>query len=170
MNLENKLYQTDSFVELWPTIENVREEISFFGVRYVYLSGEEETFPIDILAKRVIQLIRKTKYEFTDEERSAGRLIARKIDKIYADNDTRLESKWFITRFICYIRDNLRDGGYSPRFYWEVCCERKVFDRYTISQYKNAFHSEPNEPYADSIGIPNVGRIDLYRPPHNRRD
>lgn len=96
MNLENKLYQTDSFVELWPTIENVREEISFFGVRYVYLSGEEETFPIDILAKRVMQLIKKTKYEFTDEERSAGRLIARKIDKIYADNDTRLERKWFM--------------------------------------------------------------------------
>jgi hypothetical protein len=46
MDLEKKLYNTDSFVDLEPIMENVEEGISFWGRRYVCIKGEKETFSI----------------------------------------------------------------------------------------------------------------------------
>lgn len=162
MNLENILYGTDRFVDLEPVITNVKEAISFWGIRYVYIQGEKETFPIDILAKRIIELMKKTKFEFTDDERIAGKKIAAKIDKIYEDNDKRLTQKWFITRFICYIIDQTR--GYSPRFYWED--DNKKFNYYTKNQYQLEFNRQPTEKEKFSTAFyQDIGRVVLYAPP-----
>ena len=170
MNLENSLYTTDQFVELEPIIENVREDISFWGDRYVYIQGSDGRFPIDILAKRVIELMKKTKFEFNDEERAAGKKIAAKIDLIYADNDKRLEGKWFITRILCYIWDNFRDGGYTPRFDWEDG-EDEAFDRYTGSQYKEKFNHPPSPSRISSkTWYHDIGKIELYYPPDATSD
>ena len=168
MNLENSLYKTDQFVELEPIIENVREDISFWGDRYVYIQGSDDRFPIDILAKRIIELMKKTKFEFNDEERAAGKKIAAKIDQIYADNDKRLEGKWFITQILCYIWDNLRDGGYTPRFYWEDR-ENEAFDRYTASQYKEKFNHSPSK-MSSMTWYRDIGYIELYYPPDTTSD
>lgn len=162
MSLQNSLYITDKFVELEPIIENVKEDVSFWGTRYVYLEDCEDRFPIDILAGRVIELVKKTKFEFSDEERAAGKKIAAKIDQIYLDNDNRLEEKWLITRILCYLKDNF--SNYPPRFYWE-CFEGKAFDYYTASQYCSTFqHPLPNSPHA-SIGYVGLGKVELYREP-----
>jgi hypothetical protein len=122
MNLEKKLYNTDSFVELESIIENVEEGISSWGRRYVYIKGEKETFSIDILAKRVLEIMKQKRFEYSDVERNAGKIIAAKIDQIYDDNDKRLEGKWFITRFLCYILEQIsyiNNHPYPPRFLWE---------------------------------------------------
>ena len=162
MNLENSLYRTDKFVELEQIIENVKENISFWGFRYVYIQGSKDRFPIDILAKRIIELMKKTKFEFTDEERAAGKIISAKIDLIYNNNDKKLERKWFITRFLCYIRDNIRDGGYHTRFFWEEG-DNETFDFYTIDQYKKKFSCSPDT--ESSNRYCGFGKIPLYCPP-----
>lgn len=169
MNLESSLYRTDKFVALEPIIENVKEDISFWGIRYVYIQGSKDRFPIDILAKRVIELIRKTNFEFTDKERAAGEKIAIKIDRIYEDNDLRLQNKWFITRILCYISDNLfrtRDdivkGIYDTRFYWKEG-ENTTFDFYTDTQFLEKFNYSPNKESSNKYrGFANVS---LYPSP-----
>lgn len=141
MNLENNLYLTDKFVELEQIIGNVKENITFCGSRYVYIQGEKETFSIHILAKRVMELMKQTRFEYTDEEREAGKKIAASITRIYEDNDERLKRKFFITRFFCYIIDQI--NAYSPRFDWRY--EHKKFDYYTKKQYEETFNSKPKK-------------------------
>ena len=102
MNLEKILYGTVQFVDLEPVIEDVKENIAFCGFRYVYIQGEKETFSIHILAKRVLELMKQTRFEYTDEEREAGKKIAASINRIYENNDERLKRKFFITLFLLY--------------------------------------------------------------------
>ncbi|MBS4163990.1 hypothetical protein PRO82_001299 [Candidatus Protochlamydia amoebophila] len=143
MHLENSLYQTDKFVELEPVIEHVKEGITFWGTRYVYLPESSDRFHIDILARRVIELMKKTRFEYTEEERAAGKKIAAKIDQIYQDSDKRLAGKWFLTRFFCYLQDNFREGGYHPRFHWEY--DKESFNYYKASQNQETFNRMPEE-------------------------
>lgn len=163
MNLENKLYGTDSFVDLEPIIEDVEDDISFWGRRYVYIKGETETFPIDILAKRIMELMKQAGFEYIDEERDAGQKIVVKINKIYSDNDKRLEGKWCITRFLCYIIDNTqRFNMNSPFFQWDNENSNK-FNYYTVRQYQDKFNSEP-ERQCGSERV-NGGFVKLYFSP-----
>ncbi|WP_042280963.1 hypothetical protein [Candidatus Protochlamydia sp. R18] len=173
MHLEDSLYQTDKFVELEPVIEQVKEGITFWGTRYVYLPGSSDRFHIDILARRVIELMEKTRFEYTEEERNAGKKIAAKIDQIYEDNDKRLAGKWFLTRFFCYLQDNFREGGYHPRFHWEYNNEK--FNWYSASQYQEIFNRMPKVDQEASITHYNayykdLGTIVLYFPPEDRQD
>ncbi|CAF23422.1 hypothetical protein [Candidatus Protochlamydia amoebophila] len=176
MHLENSLYQTDKFVELEPVIEHVKEGITFWGTRYVYFSESSDRFHIDILARRVIELMEKTRFEYTEEERNAGKKIASKINQIYQDNDKRLSRKWFLTRFFCYLQDNigmLREGGYGPHFYWKS--DNKTFNYYTASQYQEKFNRMPDKEQIASTTHYNayykdLGTIVLYFPPEDRQD
>ena len=94
MNLAISLHATDKFIELEPLIEKVKDDISFWGFRYVYLDGCNDRFPIDILAKRVIELVKSKQFEYSNLERAAGKKIAAKIDQIYENNDGLLKTKW----------------------------------------------------------------------------
>ncbi|KIC72681.1 hypothetical protein [Candidatus Protochlamydia amoebophila] len=175
MYLENSLYQTDKFAELEPVIEQVKEDITFWGTRYVYLPGSSGRFPIDILARRVIELMEKTRFEYTEEERNAGKKIAAKIDQIYQDNDKKLKGKWFLTRFFCYLQDNFRERGYHPRFHWETCDENQNFNYYTASQYQATFNRMPSVDQKASTTHYNayykdLGTIVLYFPPEDRQN
>ncbi|KIC72698.1 hypothetical protein [Candidatus Protochlamydia amoebophila] len=173
MHLENSLYQTVKFVELEPVIEHVKEGITFWGTRYVYLSESSDRFHIDILARRVLDLMEKTRFEYTEEERSAGKKIAAKINQIYQDNNKRLAGKWFLTRFFCYLQDNfnlITEAPYNnPRFRWECCYENRIFNYYTASQYQETFNRMPEtNSQAQSTSHRDIGYIALYRPPKNR--
>jgi hypothetical protein len=162
MNLEMLLYNSDKFIDLEPIIDGVKENISFWGHRYVYISGEKLTFPIDILPKRILELMKNNRYEYTDDERDAGKRIAAKINQIYEDNDERLIGKWFITRFFCYIIDQL--SGYSPRFYWEE--DHRIFDFYTEKQYEEIFHIKPvKDDWVWYRWQQGVGSISFYKAP-----
>ncbi len=163
MNLNTFLYATDKFIELEPTIDHVKEDISFWGIRYVYLDGSKDRFPIDILAKRVMELVKSKHFEYSNQERIAGKKIAAKIDKIYESNDDRLERKWFITQYLCYFIDSLRNGGYHIGFHWNDGRDNKVFDYYTNQQYQEEFSSNPDNRLSKWWGDGEVGRIRLYR-------
>ena len=109
-----------------------------------------------------MELMEKNRFEYTKVERAAGQIIAAKIDRIYEDNDKRLGSKWFITRILCYIRDQLQ--GYSPRCDWKD--EREDFYFYTEKQYEDEFHRKPKEQEMASTTLYyDIGRITLYRAP-----
>ncbi|WP_075883059.1 hypothetical protein [Candidatus Protochlamydia sp. W-9] len=178
MHLENSLYQTDKFVELEPVIEHVKEGITFWGTRYVYLPGSSDRFPIDILARRVMDLMEKTRFEYMEEERNAGKKIAAKIDQIYQDNDKRLKGKWFLTRFFCYLQDEFRgiiEAPHNPRFHWETCDENQNFNYYTASQYQAIFNRMPSVDQEASTTHYNayykdLGTIVLYFPPEDRQN
>jgi len=165
MNLEKKLYSTDSFVDLEPIIENVEEGISFWGRRYVYIKGEKETFSIDILAKRVLEIMKQKRFEYSNVERNTGKRIASKIDQIYDNNDKKLEKKWFITRFLCYILEQIsyiNSHSYPPRFDWEE--DNVLFKFYTKKQYEETFGSKPPKKMSNTyyMRFNDIGSIMLY--------
>lgn len=163
MNLEKKLYSTNSFIDLEPMIENIEDDISFWGRRYVYIKSERETFFIDILAKRIMELMKQAEFEYTDEVRAAGQKIVAKINKIYSDNDKKLEGKWFITRFLCYVIDNTRRfSKNSPFFYWDIENSNK-FNYYTARQYQDKFNNKPERQCGSELV--NDEFIELYFPP-----
>ena len=162
INLEKRLYNTDSFVDLELIIEDVAEDISFWGRRYVYLKGEKETFSIHILAKRVLELMEQHRFEYTNDERAAGKRIAAKINHIYEDNIKRLDGKWFITRILCYIRDQM--NSCSPCVGWTD--GRRNFKLYTERQYQEEFHSKPNKKdIALETWYQDIGHTVLYYAP-----
>lgn len=167
MNLENILYRTNKFVDLEPIVEDAKEGISFFGIRYAYIAGEKETFSIHILAKRVLELMKQNRFEYTDDEREAGKRIAAKINQIYENNDKRLETKWCITRIFCYIMDQI--NSYSPRFDWED--ESRNFEYYTEKQYETTFGYKPDKDhYASITHYFDIGRVALYPTPYRDRN
>ena len=164
MSLDKILYGTDKFVELESTISSVQEEISFWGHRYVYIPGGQEKFPIDILAKRILELMEKFNFEYSDDERAAGKKIAAKIDQLYDENDKRLEGKWCITQWLCWFVDSawhFTNKGYPPSFHWH----RTKFDRYTAKQYEEKFHCQVEQSQLETSMETDKGRICLYAPP-----
>lgn len=140
MNLNKCLHATDKFIELEPLIERVKSDISFWGIRYVYLDGSNDRFPIDILATRVMELVQKKQFEYSSQERTAGKKIAAKIDQIYKNNEEMLKTKWLITQYLCYFIDSCRSGGYHVGFFWKVGGNKNVFEYYTERQYQKEFH------------------------------
>ena len=140
MNLNKCLHATDNFIELKPLIERVKSDISFWGYRYVYLEGSNNRYPIDILATRVMELVQKKHFEYTNLERTAGKKIAAKIDQIYKNNDELLKNKCFITRYLCNFFEIFRNGGYHNGFYWYEGGDNQVFEYFTERQYLEEFH------------------------------
>lgn len=160
MNLEYTLFTKESFVDLEPIIENIREGISFWGTRYVYIQGEKETFPIDILTKRISELMKQHNFEYSDAERTAGKKISAKIDQIYEDNNKRLEKIWcIITYVLCCIKD-LKRTYKTPYYNWIF--DHVRFDGYTDKQYEEKFHCKPDPKASFNI----KDGVKLYFPPN----
>ena len=147
MNLNKCLHATDNFIELKPLIERVKSDISFWGYRYVYLEGSNNRYPIDILATRVMELVQKKHFEYTNLERTAGKKIAAKIDQIYKNNDELLKIKCFITRYLSYIIDvyTFITVEFAPRYKWFIFGDNQVFKYYTARQYQEEFQVKPDK-------------------------
>ncbi len=50
-----------------------------------------------------MELVKSKNFEYTEEERKKGKLIAQNINKIYAESDNQVAKSNFITRIICAI-------------------------------------------------------------------
>jgi hypothetical protein len=80
------------------------KKVFHFGVDAMYASKEKrKRFLSRHLSETRFGTHETKKIEYSDVERNAGKIIAAKTDQIYDDNDKRLEGKWFITQFLCYI-------------------------------------------------------------------
>jgi len=147
---------TNQFLEL---INNAKENISFWGYRYITVPGLKGRASIDALAAQVIKLVRGHKFEYTKEERNIGILMSRKIEQLYDASDVRLKKSNFLTRFFRGIR-LLIESFRRPHFFmcpapedtmihweWRDCFGlefRYVFEFYTRDQYKKDFKTYPN--------------------------
>jgi len=78
LSIQSKLNNVISFAELEPIVKEAKEDISFCGVRYIYVPGYEGSLHIDALAEKVMELVRKN-FDFDEQERSVGQRIASKI-------------------------------------------------------------------------------------------
>lgn len=148
MNIKEALTKVQSFEELWPIVEQSNEKLSCLGARYISVHGYEGTLHIDALAERVIAMVRKN-FEFTEQERKFGKLIAKKINHIYEENDKRIERSNCFTRILCMIREflfcpMLPTFG-STRWVWRAESECFAFEYYTRSQFQSVFGLSPEE-------------------------
>lgn len=102
--LESSLTNARSFAELVTIIRQIREGISFFGGRYVYAIGYEGELHIDVLGNRTRELAYATR-QFSEEERSYGSEVEDIINRLYIDNDIRMEHLNLFSYILCKIRD-----------------------------------------------------------------
>lgn len=84
-----------SLAELHPIVEKAKEEVSFFGCRFIYFDDYDGTLPINFLAKRVMELAKDT---LVNQE------IVSLIDEIYFQNEEKVSKKNLFTRMLCSIR------------------------------------------------------------------
>ncbi|WP_042280048.1 hypothetical protein [Candidatus Protochlamydia sp. R18] len=166
MNFQQVLTSTQSFVKLEPVINQASDEISFWGKRYIYIQRYKQDFPLHDLVACIIEIVIQKEFEFSPEEREAGRKIAAKINQLYQNNDNKLENKNLITRQLCKLRDawlNWTTPYYSPRFKWEHTFNN-FFEYYTKKQYIILFGCEANN--SDQvIRINNSKFVQLYSHP-----
>jgi hypothetical protein len=168
IQLQTALDNASDFIALNHIVRNAKEDISFFGGRYIYAEGYEgyEGYvDIDAIAARFM-ILQKTHFELAQEERKVGRELSPLITKLYDSNDSR--STNILTRIFCILRDFLRmlynffsGQGYGTKGVWSLggdCPE--YFDAYTLSQYLEAFNEHPS-------GMPQMRCPDRWYPPPN---
>ncbi|WP_042279562.1 hypothetical protein [Candidatus Protochlamydia sp. R18] len=140
-NLNNVTHLT----ELFSIVKNAKENISFWGYRYIYIVGYENTLPIDALASKLIELVR-VDFDFSEDERLIGKSITPIIENLYEQNKKRINDKNWFTQIICKIRDLWKfnkEGGYGIKFEWDNYFWKDTFDYYTEYQYKKIFNKDP---------------------------
>lgn len=121
--IQTALVNVSSFVELAILVKNAKENVSFFGHRYIYIDGYEGTLSIDALALRVMTLVRQNiNFNQDDQDILNGQIIPQ-ISKIYQQNDNRWKNP--LTFTMRGIRDQWNYltknelTGKDPRFFWE---------------------------------------------------
>lgn len=144
MNL-NQALQTNSIDNLHSIIQQIDEDISFFGFRFAYNKVSKEAIPLNSLADHIMEIAKKKKFEFEEEERVAGRAICQYIDNLYEKNAKRIEDKPCLTQTMCKIRDFWRSltDGYGTTYKWKEEEENEMFDLYTKKQYEAKFGPVP---------------------------
>ena len=85
-----------------PIVEKAKEDISFFGCRYIYIEKYDGTLPINALASRVMEVAKNT-INYSEEEDYQE--IVSLVDDVYLHNDERTKEKNPFTRVLCCIRD-----------------------------------------------------------------
>jgi hypothetical protein len=164
MNLTQAL-RTDSIITLQSVIQQTDEDISFFGFRFVYNRNYNGKLAIDTLADRIMELAKQKKFEFSDEERAAGKKICARIIILYSNNKKKINEKNYFTRKLCKIRDfwkSLTDG-YGTTYKWSSNDGHGLFNFYTKAQYETRFGPVPD--YCHNYGY-EENEPDRWYPPH----
>jgi hypothetical protein len=155
MNINDRLSAANSFKDLFDIAAKSTPQISFFGSKSISVNGYTGVLNLDDLAASTMKTIEKN-FNFTEEERAIGEVLAKRIDKIYEESDELVKMSNIFTRIIHAFRkfiNDLCDCGYNTRFYWD--CERSNFKFYTKEQYQNVFNKLPkSEPHRIQTGCP----------------
>lgn len=140
------------FSQLINIAQDVTVVISCWGTRWIQSSNYEGKVSIDSLAKRMIDLVREKKFEFSSQERETGRTLAVKITGIYKTGDQKIERSNCLTQFFwkVYSSFNRPLGDPFPshiisktREQWGDLCMvsgfERVFSYYTPNQFQEKF-------------------------------
>ena len=162
MKLEAAIKKAD-FNDLVKITSNLTPILTFWGTRYIKVVGYQDRAPIDSLAARVIKIVENKKFEYTDQERKKGALIAKNINKLYLDSDKQVDNSNILTRIFCvfYGFYHLINNCYVTRIIYPGSSEslirsrwdddnigrdgfNKVFNYYTRNQYLAKFNLNPD--------------------------
>ena len=152
IELKKALYSNSNFINFASIVKKAKEDISFFGGRYIYAEGYKGSVDIEALAARAIELIAGN-FEFNEEERVTRKEIVPLIDDLFEKNYSRKVTN-IITRICCAIRDFFRNlavllggvfcGRVGVRWHWKYSDERDSFNYYTESQFQTVFGRPPS--------------------------
>ena len=150
------LSKASSFEEFYKIIQHAEADISFWGNRYLQVKGCSGTVNLDSLPLHVIQIL-KRHLHFDETERSFGKKIVEKVDRLYSQSDQRLLKRNWVTRLFFVIIEGwikcFQGWGYGARFQWRI--NKEVFNYYTATQYQRAFEWVPkHEPDLHRQGEP----------------
>ncbi len=135
-HISTALVHVSSFVEITSLVENAKEDVSFWGHRYIFMKDYDGTLSIGALALRVITLLRQNKVDFTQDkaERDGFAEITPQVSAIYKQNDARRKNLSKLTFVILrelwndyiYCCISTQDDGY--RHTWWLNCELDGFN------------------------------------------
>ena len=142
------------------TGKEAEAKLSCLGGRYIQVTGYSGTSGVDALASRVIELVREKKFEFSEEERAIGKIIATRITQLYDASDMQVQNSNCLTRLLRFLRELpdyiLGQCSFYPitcsrtRWDWkekETECEsgayKHAFSYYTVHQYEVRFGHQP---------------------------
>jgi hypothetical protein len=169
-SLKNKISTATSFRELCSYTQRAHPHISFFGRRYISVEGCTGTVDINELPQRVLELIKQDPH-FNEEERSHGKTIASRIDRLYHHSEELLADTNLCTRCMGNLAKRVRilcDDS-SPEYLWrrlntyrslddgkktetadhysyaktQSDSYNEIFNLYTKTQHQKAFSIEP---------------------------
>ena len=177
MNI-NTAIQNATLTHLLPEIaRNATTRLSILGKRTIQVPGYEGSAPIDVLAAKVIQLVRAHGFEYTLHQRASGEFIAQQIDRIYSDSDRQVDNSNCITRLVCYAKEffyylfiHIRrpNTSYDARWCWKENSHyspsveqgyRVVFQYYTQRQFLERYGREPETEMR--FGVPGDGFLNV---------
>jgi len=152
INIKNAIYNANTFTELCQIAENAEPKLSFWGGRYVEVKGYDGYLDIDDLAARTMQLIKDNPH-FEEEERPAGRNLAKRVDYIYDESIAQVKSTCnLFTKILAFFR-SLDFSGLCPltprclttETYWQwrgedICYFEESTERY-FNQFDNLYTS-----------------------------
>lgn len=169
MGIKKILESVSSFTELKPLACKAKVHVSFWGTRYITVLGYEGTLPIDALAGKVLELVKKNPH-FDETERECGKAIVYPIDMLYRNSDRMAKIRNCFTRLLLFLR--LLPIKIKPRrtdipWRWRECDSPwytfdytdgyyKVFYYYTRKQYEIAYR----EPLGWSGGHKRLNGLD----------
>lgn len=173
MEIQETVSGIQSFSGLLPIAQGAEIKSSFWWGPSVSVSGYEGNLDIEALAGRVIELWKQNNYEFSEVERSSGRLLAKRIDYLYEENDRH----WDNTN--CLVKTFLIVVGV---IYGVICCKIKMaerwrwaqgpsqlpnddFEYYTQTQLRTAFGITPEEAKRRGFFSNRVDGIRRWHPP-----
>jgi hypothetical protein len=153
MHIQTVVSRSSSFSELLSIAECAEAKFSFWGSRYVCVSGYEGEIDVNALASRTMELLKELNYEFSLTEHRFGRRLAARIDKLY-DDQSRLVSQanWF-SQFLdtlrilpCGIFNYFIYGNQGVYSRWRGQDDTNdTFTYYTRTQFQSAFRMSPEE-------------------------
>jgi len=153
MNVQETVSSARSFSSLLTIAERAEPHFSFWGCRYVSVSGYEGTLDINALAARTMELLHQFNHAFSPAEHTAGKRLAERIDRIYDDHQRQVAQADFFTRVLdvlrilpCGLFNYLVYGDRGVLYKWRGQEQHNdSFDYYTLAQFQNAFHMSPEE-------------------------
>ena len=160
-NISSEFDKVSSFNTVKNMAENAKIHLSFWGCYYFTVKGYSGYLPgADAFLIKVMELVKKTNYEFDENQRDAGYKISKKIDQFYSNKNTLYKNSCLLTRILSIIRGTFNDITNSRteqnslklfpnyvntglRWHWIDFGDRLIFAVYTQNQYRKVFGKEP---------------------------
>jgi hypothetical protein len=160
-NISSEFDKVSSFNTVKNMAENAKIHLSFGGCYYFTVKGYNGYISgADAFLIKVMELVKKTNYEFDENQRDAGWEISKKIDQFYENQNTIYKNSCLLTKILSVIREIFNDRTNSRSEYcslklfpnyvdknlrwpWLDFFDSMLFALYTPNQYRKVFKKAP---------------------------